>query len=339
MNPGLIITADDYGLNPSCNNAIRNGVKAGIITSVHVMMNLVSRQELDALRQVINASGNNCGIGLHLNTTWGPAMLQMPASFKHTYGIHPHDPAVAYYTYKGLNLYKHAATSMPIMRAELLAQFQSLVNYLGDAHKIDAISSHQNIHFWSPSFLGIVNEMAKPAKIPVRSPLRWVTEEQVPRPPYYPYGKGKKGIGPLVAVGANKIGTAVSHPSTGNLLLSSLKPKRLHAYNKSVYTHGSGYTPRNATGHWFGQPSWKAMEWILKTLPNMNSNADGYTTELYMHLADSLIGRDHRWDYTQDKRLKEYLTISHPDFIRAFHLLKNQLGIRHGSYRRVLRVV
>ena len=82
---GLIITADDYGLNKSCNAGIRKAVKKGVVTSVHIMMNLATTTDIKMLIQTIKESGNKCGIGLHFNTTFGKSIIQEEAIFKYKY--------------------------------------------------------------------------------------------------------------------------------------------------------------------------------------------------------------------------------------------------------------
>lgn len=333
--PGLILTADDYGLNSACNRAIRHAVKEGLITSVHVLMNLVTEDEMQRLIEVVAENDYRCGIGLHINTTYGKASLQKAASFKHTWDLNTADLKDDVYTYRGLNTYVHKATDPLEMNAEIVHQFWQLAEYLGGPDKIDAISSHQNIHFWSPLFLTMVNTLAKPFQIPVRSPLRWVSDNQTPQPPYYPSGKGNKGIGPLRAVGLKKIETAVKIPSTGNLLKTAMSATKLKQAYASVMHHGSGLTPRNASGHWFGQPSWEAMRWFITTLSDINHHS-GYASEIYMHLADSLVGNDHRFDYSQVERMNEYHTLLLPDFKPKFLELLAEKDVRHGSYRAIL---
>lgn len=78
---GLIVTADDYGRNESINKGTLAGVKAGIVSSVHVMMNYVTDSAMQQLIEAVNAADHDCGIGLHLNTTDGRSLKQEKTNF------------------------------------------------------------------------------------------------------------------------------------------------------------------------------------------------------------------------------------------------------------------
>lgn len=325
--PKLIITADDYGLNAACNQGIIEGVNAGIVSSVHVMVNMVDQQEMDSLKMVVaNArnNGHSVGIGLHLNTTWGPASIQEDASFKNPYGHMEHWDVK--YSYWRIDQYIMRQTIQEEMLREMEFQFNQLSDYLGGADQIDAISSHQNIHIWHEPYLDKVIELAKRGDCCIRSPRRWSTTEIPPIPPKY-----EKGTRPLTL-------TARKYLDAWGAL--GLLTKPLHAANlqylHDLIKNGGIRTPENSAGHWFGQPSEKALTWFMESLANLNSANQGYASEIFMHLSSnpSNAYTDHRWDYGGKKRYEEYKVLK--DAQDAFHAKKNDLNIQLGSYRDVL---
>src|SRR5437763_14078886 len=68
------LCADDYGISPGVNRAIRDLIKRGRLnaTSVMVVGPAIGRDEVAALQDVVaerNARGNRCAIGLHVTLT------------------------------------------------------------------------------------------------------------------------------------------------------------------------------------------------------------------------------------------------------------------------------
>ena len=339
LNPKLIITADDYGLNKYCNKGIRDGVEKGIISSVHVMMNLVDDNEMNLLIKAVRDAGNNCGIGLHLNTTWGKAMIQEPASFKYATGSEIPEEK---YGYNELKNYKHGKVArnkaeMLKMRNELFAQYISLKNYLGGAEKIDAISSHQNFHFYDYQFVEILCEISREGDIPFRSLRRWEKEEY----PDLETTKYSLGTNPLERVATAIALAVVQIPSTHALMEAAIKKSKLRKLTRNLFLQGCEAIPNNNTGHWFGQPSPDAMKWFIEALQEINQRTEsgGYTSEIYMHLASSIDGEDAGYDYKMLFRHAEYLTIMKEKFIADFKVWKDNAKIEHGSYRKVLQGV
>jgi len=64
------LCADDYGLSPGVNRAIRDLIERGRLnaTSVMVVGPSIGRDEVDALRTAA-ANSARCGIGLHVTLT------------------------------------------------------------------------------------------------------------------------------------------------------------------------------------------------------------------------------------------------------------------------------
>lgn len=328
---GLIVTADDYGLHESINRGILSAVRNGVVTSVHVMANLVTKNAMDDLKDAISDGGHVCGIGLHLNTTWGPALIQQEASFKHTWENESKDDGTAIYTYRDLNTYEHHKTDFEEMKREMVQQFITLADWVGGGENVDAISSHYNIHFWDAEFLKIIHYIAKDHVIPVRSPLRIDNDYRHPKASTY-----EGGIEPLLNSAANVWFSGLSG-GTLRLLSAAASPKKLGKHSKILTEEFGLPSPRNMCGYWFGQPNWKVMEWLMQELNRLHQILPGYSSELFMHLSDSPENGDERWDYSMQKRFREFSVLNKVEFIQNFNRYKEELDIRHGSYRTVLQ--
>ena len=68
------LCADDYGISPGVNRAIRDLIKRGRLNATSVMMvaPAIGRDEAAALQDVVaerNAQGNRCAVGLHVTLT------------------------------------------------------------------------------------------------------------------------------------------------------------------------------------------------------------------------------------------------------------------------------
>lgn len=328
---GLIITADDYGLNEYVNEGTCEAVANGIVTSVHVMPNLVKQKDINQLIDAIHAGGDKCGIGLHINTTWGRAIIQEEASFKHNYnsdGLH----------YRDLNTYNHKKTikngaEVERMEREIWKQYDYLCTLIGGKEKIDAISSHYNFHLWDKTYLNMVYDIAKTANIPVRSPMRWVTKRQKPKLPKYPLGTF-----PLTRAAFDRIKKMISNRSTLKLMKTSLDWKTLTAHYDYLLDNNISVS-KNNSGHWFGQPSLDAAEWFIEQLDriNMEDNESGYSSEIFMHISNNMLGGDSLYGYTQAQRRTEYNVIRKQTFKDKLKTCLAQHETRHGSYRKVLQ--
>ncbi len=328
---GLIITADDYGLNQYVNEGTREAVASGIVTSVHVMPNLVNQNDINLLIDAIHQGGNKCGIGLHINTTWWRAIIQEEAGFKHNY-------RAGEWRYHDLNTYNHkhvskSASDLAKMKREMWAQFDYLSTLIGGKDKIDAISSHYNFHLWDKTYLGYVKEIAKTASIPVRSPMRWVTKRQKPKTKKYPLGTD-----PLTKAAFDRIKKMISNRSTLKLMKTSLDWRTLTKHYDDLISSQISVA-RNSSGHWFGQPSLDAAKWFIEELALINEadNNSGYASEIFMHISNNMMGGDSRYGYTQAQRRTEYNIIRKQSFINAFNEWIANHETRHGSYRKVLQ--
>src|SRR5688572_21339853 len=175
----LIISADDYGLNEEVNDGIRACIDAGAITSVQILTNLVTEKEMQKLFMAIDRAeikfGKRCGIGLHFNTTQGPALFQNPAS---SLVDGTENGQCMFYSIKTIN---HDALKMEYIKAEFQKQLETLQTFLNGRQEIDSISSHHNIHFFSEVITKAILELVDD-KIPFRSPVQWRSEGQNPQP-------------------------------------------------------------------------------------------------------------------------------------------------------------
>ncbi|MCG8573391.1 MAG: ChbG/HpnK family deacetylase [Flavobacteriales bacterium] len=338
---GIIITADDYGLTDECNQGILKAVQRGMVTSVHVMVNMTSEAEMDDLKDAVSDGGHKCGIGLHLNTTYGPSLVQENASFKYRKGLGDRKR----FFFKGLGDYAHLNAirkkNRLKMEKELTTQFQTLSKWVGGDEKIDAISSHHNVHVWDRHFIRIINKLGKVAKIPVRSPVRWVTNNQNPDLGGYKY---PGGYGPITKTGIKNIRKIIKSPGTIELMSTGLpmRYKTQKACRDLIVEQGGGLSPRNNSGHWYGQPSLEALEWFMNTLVELNQKSEGYSSEIFTHLSNSAYCSkkpkiDSDWDYKLKKRKEEYDVLTDISTVQKFNALKEKVGILHGSYRTVLQ--
>lgn len=128
----LIITADDYGMSSAVNQAIDEGIAAGLITSTNVMMNMPKCG--DAVR----LKGKNASVGLHWVLTCGEPVLpqeQIPS-------LVTQDG----YFYSGPEFrarYRRGLIRDEDIQRELTAQYEQFAALLGTP---DYWNTHQDIH-------------------------------------------------------------------------------------------------------------------------------------------------------------------------------------------------
>lgn len=128
----LIITADDYGMSPAVNQAIDEGIAAGLITSTNVMMNMPVCAEAAKLRDT------GASVGLHWGLSCGAPVLpreKIPSLVAESGDFYEYPEFRARYR-KGL------IRNEDIER-ELLAQYEKFVDLIGEP---DYWNTHQNVH-------------------------------------------------------------------------------------------------------------------------------------------------------------------------------------------------
>lgn len=148
------LCADDYGISPGVNRAIRDLIdkKRLNATSVMVVASAIDRAEIDALTQTVTANPN-CAIGLHATLTAPFSPLTM--HFK------PLDGGQFWSLGKLLRASLLRRFDPEIIQAELLAQIAAFRQMFNRAP--DYIDGHQHVHLFPQirdAFLAAVKEAA-----------------------------------------------------------------------------------------------------------------------------------------------------------------------------------
>ncbi|MCE3294404.1 MAG: hypothetical protein K0R65_118 [Crocinitomicaceae bacterium] len=321
----LILTADDYGLSTGVNEAILQSVRNNTITSVQVLMNYVGENEVLKLAKTIAESGNRCGIGVHLCTTAGKSVIQEPSSLTYigTDGA---------YHFRELQDWDYDETLLEDMKKELEAQYKKLSDIIG-GERIDSLSSHHNIHLFDEKYMKIVADIAKAHAIPVRSPLRWNQDDTCLRR-NYPDGLALSPIehSSILTLAQCRKG------STRRVLLNALDSKRMLVNRELVNNNNPGKrgAPNSTSGHWYGQPKKRALNWTLEQLLLLKPVHPQYATEIFMHLSNTAAGGDPKLTYPMSKRLEEYTALNSVDVKDLLKSLYNHADYELGSYRKVL---
>jgi predicted glycoside hydrolase/deacetylase ChbG (UPF0249 family) len=148
------LCADDYGLSPGVNRAIRDLIARGRLnaTSVMVVGPSIGRDEVDALRTVTTKSAR-CGIGLHVTLT---------APFRPlTMHFRPSDGGMFLPFPKLLRAGLLRRLDPEIIRAELMVQLAAFHEMFGRAP--DFVDGHQHAQLFPQvrdAFLTAVKEAA-----------------------------------------------------------------------------------------------------------------------------------------------------------------------------------
>lgn len=131
----LIITADDYGMSAGVNEAIEQGVSAGLITSTNVMANMEYLQEVSLLKMKFP----DLSVGLHWTLSAGKPVLA-PEKVKTLL-----NQDGKFFPYKVfMERYKKGLISNDEIKQELTAQYNKFVELTG--HEPDYWNTHQNVH-------------------------------------------------------------------------------------------------------------------------------------------------------------------------------------------------
>lgn len=130
----LIITADDFGMCQSVNNAIIKCIESGVVLSTNVMVNMEFADQAAQIRKKFP----NLSVGLHLNFTVGKPILQ-----KEKVKTLVNDNGV-FHTYKEFRrLYHLKRISNSEIIAEIKAQYDRFSKICG---KPDYWNTHENVH-------------------------------------------------------------------------------------------------------------------------------------------------------------------------------------------------
>src|SRR5438270_7668828 len=151
------LCADDYGISPGVNRAIRDLIERGRVnaTSVMVVGSSLGREEVAALQTAV-ASGPHCAIGLHATLT---------APF-HPLTMHfrPLDGGLFLPFPKLLRASLLRRLDPEIIRAELAAQLAAFTESFGRTP--DFVDGHQHVQLFPQvrdAFLAAVKEAAPKA--------------------------------------------------------------------------------------------------------------------------------------------------------------------------------
>lgn len=165
MSRTLIVTADDFGIAESVNNAIREAHRDGIVTSASLMANMPAFEH--AVTSVLPETPE-LGVGAHLCLTSGrpcspPAKVQLLVDDR---GMFCH----GFVGLWRLLLSKRRRDVLSQIEEELNAQFSRLLD-AGIA--IDHIDGHQHVHML-PGVQTLVMQLAEEHRLIVRKSIeRW----------------------------------------------------------------------------------------------------------------------------------------------------------------------
>lgn len=150
----LIITAEDYGLTEGVSRGIREVCRHGSVTSVSVLMNLVSQDDLIALKEL-----NSISSGVHLNITKGKPLL-------------PAEQVKSLTDENGFFLPRWEKIIRGLERNELEEEWRAQIQkFLAFSLPLTHLSSHQHVHIQEPA-LEVAIRLAKEHKVPLRSPTK-----------------------------------------------------------------------------------------------------------------------------------------------------------------------
>lgn len=136
----LIINADDFGMSREVNEGIKQGIEAGIITSVSVIVNMPYFDDaISYLKKHPEVS-----VGLHFNITEGSPILDR----KSTSTLILEDGSFFYWTSIVYYLFLRQI-SLGEISAELIVQYRKLEK---TKLKISHIDSHHHLHLFPEIF-------------------------------------------------------------------------------------------------------------------------------------------------------------------------------------------
>lgn len=128
----LIITSDDYGMSRAVNDAIDEGIAAGVITSTNVMVNMPFYED------AVKLQDTKASLGIHWNLTCGNPIsdeTDIPTLVTSTGEFYSYSEFRRRYR-------KHLISDKDIQR-ELVAQYRRYRNLLG---KPEYWNTHENVH-------------------------------------------------------------------------------------------------------------------------------------------------------------------------------------------------
>ena len=145
----LVITADDFGLEPSVNAAISAALASGWVTHASLLANTVHAEEACELARKHGAADR---IGLHFNLSEGVPLTSAMSASKTFCSDGRFLPVENFPRYASLN-----AVDREAVAAELRAQFDAIRRFgIRPSH----LDSHNDVHV-APSIARIVADVAR----------------------------------------------------------------------------------------------------------------------------------------------------------------------------------
>ncbi|MBI3134539.1 MAG: ChbG/HpnK family deacetylase [Bacteroidetes bacterium] len=304
----LIITADDYGLCEAANDGIRDCIKAGAVTSVQVLVNMVTKNEMIKLKIAIDQAaikfGKRCGIGLHFNTTQGAALGSNAGSTL----VDQQQNGNQFYSIKTIDCDQVANDDL---KAECRAQLDALADFVDGYTNIDSISSHHNLHFFDARFTDAILE-AVPEEIPFRSPVQWRSPGQEPDPRKY-----KDWYETMPVFKDSFITFQEAQEDSTKWVLNNAADTKFLTGQRTKMREKNHRTPVNCSEQWYGQPSHNCLVWIIKEMDRLQQEYNSiclkkehkiksYVSELYTHIASSAGNQQLDLTYAMPRRVAEY---------------------------------
>ncbi|MFA5383176.1 MAG: ChbG/HpnK family deacetylase [Eubacteriales bacterium] len=130
----LIITADDYGMSLSVNNAIEECAAAGIVNATNLMVGMKFYESIVNIKKYFP----KISIGLHWTLTAG-----YPVSDKREIPSLVNNDGLFWSYPEFRNKLRRRIISFKEIKKELLAQYQRYINICGEP---DYWNTHQNVH-------------------------------------------------------------------------------------------------------------------------------------------------------------------------------------------------
>jgi predicted glycoside hydrolase/deacetylase ChbG (UPF0249 family) len=150
----LIVTADDYGMYETVNQAIEECLAVGVVKATCVMINMPAHSQAASLRQRFPYSS----LGIHWTLTEGAPILP-PEHLPSLVGLDGHFRSALELRRRWVR----GQIQVAEVRAELQAQYQRFYTVVGQP---DFWNTHQNFHVWPRLFdvcIGVAQELCIPA--------------------------------------------------------------------------------------------------------------------------------------------------------------------------------
>ncbi len=162
----LIITADDYGINPAVNEGIKIGIEKGVINTISVMMNFKSsKDDLRSLFQFLIDTNKykKVGIGVHLNFSVGTPILKKDIDSI----VYKRQGLYRFYTFSEIAGFDKSDFRPKEIGRELIAQIETYLQVVSEFKEykeffaIDHFTSQHNLLSSVPHFSKVLAKLSK----------------------------------------------------------------------------------------------------------------------------------------------------------------------------------